>query len=166
MEARMATLENTITGLIARPKETGTDDTPEPPTPEIQSTNKVGVAEPANGASRPSAVNKKLSSFKEPIYSTPPYSTVEAQQMIEQELRQGERLSKQKREAFHAALGSLSDSLATSHHDQTTVLFDSYNLHLEAQKMNVAKYPEIETIKWMLTRTYLIFSTEFQKTNY
>jgi len=154
MEARMMTLENTITGLMARPRETSMDETSETTPTETQAGN-------IQYSSNPNAlpINKKWNTFKEPTYSTPPYSTIEAQQMIEQELRQGEKLSKQKREAFHAALGSLSDSLAISQNDPTTALFDSYSAHVEAQRMEVAKYPEIETVKWMLTRECHLTST-------
>ena len=153
----MATLENTITGLMARPKESPIEEVPGTLTSDGNTTStqlgsRLQHGEAQATSSHRSPADKRWAIFKEPTYTTPPFSTMEAQNMIEQELRQGKKLSKQKREAFHAALRSLSDSLTTSYHDQNTLDFDRYDLHLDAQKKDLAKYPEIETIKWMLTR--------------
>lgn len=162
----MASLENTISELMTTSKASEnagadssvTDDEIDGRSPDADGVEFAGHRRLHDNINKnrttinARSAKKPWKPFQEPTYSTPPYSTVEAQNMIQQELVQGAKLSKQKREAFHAALASLSDSLGTSHHDQSTLLFDSYNHHLTAEKLDLPKYPEIETVKWMLTR--------------
>lgn len=92
--------------------------------------------------------------IKEPNYSIPSFSTTEAQNLIQQELNQGIRLSKQKREAFRSALASLSESLNTSYNELNSG--DTASSLPDAKEvLENPSIPPLEAIQWMLQRKFI-----------
>lgn len=165
MEERMANLESTITGLMRKTgaaknvqSSSGTAvDARDVNTPDTISSSVGSLQRPQIG--KVQAINSDDAptpqiwcSYKEPSYSTPPYSAVEAQHMIQQVLTQGTSLSKQKKEAFHAALGSLSSSLKTSRQDPGIPTLEGNDQHAKPEEMQPPMYPDIETVQWVLNR--------------
>jgi hypothetical protein len=116
--------------------------------PMVDESNDAGTSN-----SRPPISSNEYSSYtNEPSYSTAPFSALEAQNMIQQELSQGTNLSKQKREAFHAALGSLTKSLSTSYKKSSTSSSEPNDYYLTISSDDAVKYPDVEVIQWILSR--------------
>lgn len=165
MEARMATLENTITNLMGTKKDL--EATPShvlnPITPELlapraesetlgpsRSYRRKRTNSGASGenGTQESPSSKMWSTYTaEPSYSTPPFSAVEAQNMIQQVLSQGKKMSKQKRDAYHSALGSLSESLNTSYHDTCSIPSDSDEFLRTKELLENSTIPDVEVVQ-------------------
>lgn len=89
----------------------------------------------------------------EPV-STPQFSTTAAQTLIHKELSHGIKLNKEKREAFHSALRSLSDSLNSSSNE-----LGASNLNpppvLTNGTIDYSSIPSLEVVQWALKRMFI-----------
>ena len=169
MEARMASLENTITGLMGTTKSSDT-----PPTHILKPSTSEGVNPragselngPASGTRQKRANSGPLTESgicslsiwntynTENSQATSQFSAVEAQTMIQKVLRQGDVLSKQKREAFHSALASLSESLHTSFLDASSMSANPHDLPHTQEWLDAPAIPSVEAMQVSVMKQY------------
>ena len=172
MEARMANLENTITKMGASKFTGGTPSVlSKPCTSDTLSSRSDSECSHPNRQKRTNSAAFKeysigeMSSFK--MWSTYTsntsdspalFSAVEAQSMIQQVLDQGSRLSKQKRAAFHSALGTLSESLNTSYNDASSISANTDELLYSEEWWEDPAIPDVEVIQVSVSSLISILS--------
>lgn len=118
-----------------------------PPGPNRQKRSISGTTKEKKSSCGMSSLSIWNTYSTEPSISTPSYSAVEAQSMIQKVLSQGSRLSKEKREAFHSALGSLSESLNSSFLDASSLSSNAESLLRTQEWIDNPAIPDVEVIQ-------------------